>query len=61
MNQNVTLKTQKIAYEDGFSVTQYFVNDGTGWLFIDASGCLCEIPDEGEIADAFAELTESGT
>ena len=50
---------KKIAYEDGYSMTQYFVNDGSGWQFIGADGVLRDIPKNGEIAAAFAAVVSA--
>jgi hypothetical protein len=46
----------RIAYEDGYSMTQYFTNEGSGWALIGADGVLRDIPEDGGIAEAFAEI-----
>lgn len=52
-------QTTRIPYEDGIHMTQYFVNDGSGWALIGYDGVLRDIPEDGEIAEAFAALVEA--
>lgn len=47
---------QRLPYEDGYHMTQYFANDGDGWYLIGYDGVARDIPDTGDIADAFAKL-----
>lgn len=46
----------RIAYEDGYSMTQYFVNEGGAWALIGSDGVLRGLPEDGDVADAFAAI-----
>ena len=46
-----------IRYEDGVHMTQKFTNEHKeGWFLIGYDGILRDIPDTGEVADAFRQI-----
>ena len=46
----------RIAYDDGFSLTQYFTNEDGAWALIGADGVLRDLPEDGDVAEAFAAV-----